>query len=126
MKNSNIDLDKVKDLITFLNDLIEDRQAECAIVAETSYDESGIIGTDDAYLMLAKTLLEFVFTARFGLNYLDDVEIDEFKKLDDKPFFTNEVKYVFDELADVWPVVAYLCENKQSMKRICDWLKPRL
>ena len=49
-----------------LEGAIEDQDAQMFVTVETGFDEGNIVGTRDAYLRLAKVLLEFVVAVDNG------------------------------------------------------------
>lgn len=54
----------LEEIIRSIDSLIENKDARLSIVVETGYDEAGLVGTSDAYLRLAKVLIEFVAGAQ--------------------------------------------------------------
>jgi hypothetical protein len=89
---------------------------ECSIMAADAYEESVFIGTKDSLVFLALQILEIVNASNSKQN--TNIDIDE-DLIDDETFeYTNEIKYCFDELADVWPVCLYLAKNKEGLQKL--------
>lgn len=83
---------EIKEIIAKLESLLKDKEAEMFITVETGHDECDIVGTRDAYLRLARVLLEFVIavdesaiapnasgmpnTSAIGAVFNSDAEVD--------------------------------------------------
>jgi len=79
-----------------LFDLIEDTQDECIIKGE-DLKESNIVGTEESFLSLIKTVLKLVLSKRNLLDPNDNVFIE-----DDGVIWSPEIKQVFFEHSDCW------------------------
>lgn len=93
----------------------------CKIIAETGYDEAVIIGVRPALIALARKLLEVAYAAETG-NFEDhDFERDTIGGAE--WVTTSEIKEVFDEAGDVWPVTVYAARDAESASFVVKRLK---
>jgi hypothetical protein len=113
MKSKN---DKIQSAVEFLQDLPADEVLPAFFAPDGSYEESVLIGTGDSYIRMAIKLLKI---AQAGLSAdsrslgCDEDDIDGKSYL-----YTNEIKEVFDEFGDVWPVCAYIAKDADEMQKL--------
>ena len=117
MKNKN---DKIMNAIKLLSELKVNDNSDITIVADTSYDEATMIATNDALLSFALKLLQWYAT----LNIDSKNDQFEFEKMDNlNAFSSNEIKHIFDEFGDVWPIEICVAEDNDTVKKIINLFK---
>ncbi len=109
-------MDILKQIMELLSQIELNQTEKCHIMAETGYDESVIVGTDDSFISLAKRLLEIVYYSKDPIQNIIEFDIEDVSGR--KFLSTDEVKDQFDELADVWPVCVFIAKDNTSVQSI--------
>lgn len=113
MKNKD---DKIQFVVELLQDLSIEEISSAILAPDGNYEESILIGTQDSYIRMAIKLLK-IAQAGVGANstslecYEDDINGRGY-------LYTNEIKEVFDEFGDVWPVCSYIVKNFDEMQKL--------
>lgn len=84
---------------------------DCFIIADTGFDEATVIGSVDALLRLSELILEGV------LSYCGNNSTSFGWQRDLEGLFTNDIKEMFGESGDVWPVCLFVTANSQGTRR---------
>ncbi|KHD05261.1 hypothetical protein PN36_34740 [Candidatus Thiomargarita nelsonii] len=114
MKN-NISLNVLKNILDQLSQISEPTE-KCHIMADSGYDESVIVGTDRAFMYLARKMIEIIYFYKIDEQNIIDFDDGEIAEV--KSSSTNEIKFAFEEIADVWPICAYIAEDEAAVKAI--------
>ena len=109
---------EIESIVVELEAMSGDKEAQMFIVVDNGFDESGLVGTQDAYLRLAKSLLEFVVSAQKG-------ELEEWN-LDEKlcPGSTK-INDVFDSRCEVVIDTTSLTQTAQQAQEIMLYFRQR-
>jgi hypothetical protein len=86
-------------------------------LADTGYDESVIVGTKHSLLNLAYKLISIVYYASYDPK---QVRVNFENESEDRTNYlsTDLIKKLFDEMADVWPVCAFIAYNDEWAQAI--------
>ena len=106
MKNKH---KSIKSALELIRDLPSATSTSVLLAENGNYEESVLIGTQDSYIRMAIKFLEIAQADPSTLNF-DEDSIDGHDYL-----YTNEIKDVFDEQGDVWPVCSYLANDENEM-----------
>lgn len=113
MKNMN---DKIQFAIELLQDLPTDKISSVILTPGGNSKESVLIGTQDSYVRMAIKLLKIalidISEKSTSLEY-DEDDIDGRCYL-----YTNEIKEVFNEFGDVWPICSYIIKDADEMQKL--------
>lgn len=93
------------------------------IMTPDSAEEAVIIGTNNSIAYLALQLLEIIHAVSMMKN--TEIDIDEDFINNEKVKCTNDIKYCFDELSDVWPVCMYIAKNKEHFQKVKEYFQNR-
>jgi hypothetical protein len=99
----------IKSALELIRNTPDTNVTSVILAADGNYEESVLIGTQDSYIHMAIKFLEIAQAVSGTLDF-DEDDIDGQKFL-----YTNEIKYVFDEHGDVWPVCSYLANDEIEM-----------
>jgi hypothetical protein len=108
--------DKIQFAVEFLQDLPTEEISSAILAPDGSYEESVLIGTRDSYIRMAIKLLK-IAQAGASANSTS-LECDE-DEIDGRNYlYTNEIKEVFDEFGDVWPICLYIAKDVDEMQML--------
>ncbi len=105
-------------IIAQLEAMTGDKSAQMFVVVDAGFDESGLVGTRDAYLRLAKSLLKFVVSAQQG--ELEAWNLDE--KLCPSSTVINDV---FDSRCEVVSITTSLAQTAQQAQEVVRYFRQR-
>jgi len=107
---------KIQFAIKLLQNLPIEEISSSILAPDGNYEESILIGTQDSYIRMA---IKFLMIAQADINanstslecYIDDINGRDY-------LYTNEIKKVFDEFGDVWPVCSYIVKDIDEMLKL--------
>ena len=108
--------DKIQFVLEFLQDLPTEEISTAILAPDGNYEEAILIGTQDSYIRMAIKLLRI---AQIGIN-ANSVSFEcEEDEIDGRTYlYSNEIKEVFDEFGDVWPVCSYIAKDVDEMQKL--------
>ena len=115
MKDHNLNM--LKQIIELLSIVDVKSSEKCHIMAETGYDEAVIVGTKFSLLALAKKLIEIIYYVSCDEGQ-DFVHFEKESEDGVNYLSTDAIKSLFDEMADVWPVCAFIADNNEAVQTI--------
>jgi hypothetical protein len=115
MKHHNLNI--LKQIVDLFSVIDENTSGKCHIMAESGYDEAVIVGTKQSLLSLAKMLIEIVYNYSDGEGQ-DNVHFEKGNEDGVSYLSTDLIKGLFDEMADVWPVCAFIADNDDDVQAI--------
>jgi hypothetical protein len=107
--------ERLEQVLGELNALIAQPSSRAVILSDTGPQESMLIGTRDAYLRLAATLVEFVRRADNPASWAES-DIDEEAVMGMRCIASNEIKRAFDDRGQTWVMASYLAEDEAALE----------